>query len=118
MDKQSITERVLKDDTLVIHPGRLLDNNNAHVMAEAIASAQANGYKFIIIEMTGLEFLSSAGVGSILSNVETAREMGGDIVLCGVPGTILQVLEVCDLTDYLTIRPGEKEAAELCGIVT
>jgi stage II sporulation protein AA (anti-sigma F factor antagonist) len=116
VDEQQITRHVLTDEILVINPGRMLDNNNAHVMVETITSAQAKGYKFIIIDMSGLEFLSSAGVGSILGTVETSREMGGDVILCSLSGTILHVLEVLDLADFLTIRATEKEALTLCGI--
>lgn len=116
MDEQNITRHALKDDTLVINPGRMLDNYNAHEMVEIITSAQAKGYKFIIMDMPNLEFLSSAGVGSILGTVETSREMGGDIILCNVSGTILHVLEVLDLVEFLTIKSTKKEALTLCGI--
>lgn len=116
MDEQNITKRVLRDDTLVINPGQMLDNNNAHSMAGAIASAQASGYKFIIVNMANLQFLSSAGVGSILGNIETSREAGGDIILCNASETILHILGVLDLTDYLTIKSTEEEALTLCGV--
>jgi anti-anti-sigma factor len=115
VNKQNITSYVLKDDTLVLRPSTSLDNNNAHLMEKAISSAQAGGYKFIIIDMTDLEFLSSAGVGSILGSVVKSHEMQGDIILCNVKDNILRVLEVLDLADLLTIRPTEKEALALCG---
>jgi len=116
VDEQNITGHVLTDETLIVKPGKMLDNNNAHVMVETITSAQAKGYKFIIIDMAGLEFLSSAGVGSILGTVETSREIGGDIILCNVSDTILHVLKVLDLAGFLTIKSTEKEALTLCGI--
>ena len=58
--------------------------------------------------MEGLEFLSSAGVGSMLGTVEVSREMGGDIVLCGPSEKIVHILEVLDLCDYLTILSREQ----------
>jgi len=116
VDERNITRHTVRDDTLVINPGRMLDNNNAHEMVEAIALAQVKGYKFIIMDMSDLEFLSSAGVGSILGTVETSRKMGGDIILCNVSDTILHVLKVLDLADFLTIKATQKEALTLCGI--
>lgn len=115
MDEQNITRHALKHDTIIVKSGRMLDNNNAHLMVEAISSAQAEGYKFIIIGMADLEFLSSAGVGSILGTVEKSREMGGDVILCNVSDTILHVLKALDLADFLTIKATEKEALPLCG---
>ncbi len=115
MKEQSINQRPLKDDTLVISPGKTLDNNNAHEMVDVITTAQSRGYRFIIMDMSSLEFLSSAGVGSILGTVETSREAGGDIILCNVHKTIMHVLNVLDLADYLTVKSDEKEALAASG---
>lgn len=114
MKSGSITQTVLNDETLILNPGRVLDNNNAHEMVEAVTSAQAKGFKFIVVDMAELEFLSSAGVGSILGTVETSRDMQGDIILCNVSGTILHVLEVLDLADFLTIKSTMQDAAAIC----
>jgi anti-sigma B factor antagonist len=114
VEQGSIAQSLLNDDTLVLNPGRMLDNNNAHEMVDAVTSAQAKGFKFIIVDMAELEFLSSAGVGSILGTVETSRDMQGDIVLCNVSGPILHVLEVLDLADFLTIKSTMQAAAAIC----
>ena len=103
-----ITQRKLNEEILILNPGKVLDNNNAHEMADAISAAQTEDYKFILLDMGQLEFLSSAGVGSILGAVETSREKGGDIILSNVPEKILHVLKVLDLLDYLTIQTSEK----------
>ena len=99
-----ISTKKLGTDTIVLNPGKALDNTNAHEMTEAICGAQAEGFKNIIIAMDELEFLSSAGVGSMLGTVEASRDMGGDIVLCGLSEKIIHILDVLDLCDYLTIR--------------
>ena len=109
-----IDQRSVNDDTLVVTPHKTLDNNNAHEMVDIITSAQARGYRFIVMDMSQLEFLSSAGVGSILGTVEISREAGGDIILCGVPETIMHVLQVLDLSDYLTIKPDQQQALAVC----
>lgn len=116
MEKWQATQKVLSDDTVLLGPGRVLDNNNAHEMVEVISKAQESGYKYIIVDFGELEFLSSAGVGSILGTIEISREAGGDIVLCNVRPTIMHVLEVLDLADYLTVKAGAQEAAAACGV--
>lgn len=99
-----ISEKKLGTDTIILDPGKVLDNTNAHEMTEAICGAQGAGFKNIIVDMKELEFLSSAGVGSILGTVEVSRDMGGDIVLCGPSEKIVHILEVLDLCDYLTMK--------------
>ena len=115
MTEHQISQETLRDDILVINPGTSLDNTNAHEMVDIISTAQENGFKYIIIDMTDLQFISSAGVGSILGTVETSREAGGDIVMCNAADTILQIFEVLDLTSYLTIKTDNQEAAQFCG---
>ncbi|MBN1212022.1 MAG: STAS domain-containing protein [candidate division Zixibacteria bacterium] len=114
MGNKPISQKKLNDFTLVINPGSVLDNNNAHEMVEIITVAQDKGFKNIILDMTDLEFISSAGVGSILGTIETSREAGGDIILCNAAESILHVLEVLDLADYLTVKNNLEEAASLC----
>jgi anti-anti-sigma factor len=110
------SQRNIDKESVLIDVGKLLDNNNAHEMSEAISGAQAAGKKYIILDISDLGFISSAGVGSILGAVGKSREMGGDIILCGVSEKILHILEVLDLCDYLTITSDEHTAVELCGV--
>ncbi len=116
MEKWEATQKTLNDETVLLNPGRVLDNNNAHEMVDVITRAQDGGFKYIIVDLGDLEFLSSAGVGSILGTIEVSREAGGDIVLCNVRPTILHVLEVLDLADYLTVKVDAQEAAAVCGV--
>ena len=103
MSDHHLTHRCVNDDTCVIVAESTLDNNNAHEMHGAIGELLSKGYKHIVVDMSQLEFLASAGVGSIIGNVETAREAGGDIILCNVSKPVQRVLDVLDLGDYLTV---------------
>jgi anti-anti-sigma factor len=105
-----ISEKTIDKNIIVINPGKVLDNNNAQEMTDTLSTAQNKGYRYIILDMRELEFLSSAGVGSLLGAVGISREGGGDIVLCNAPGKILHILEVLDLHDYFTIKSNEEEA--------
>lgn len=107
-----ISEKRLGTETIVLRPGKALDNTNANEMTEAICGAQAEGFKNIIVDMEELEFLSSAGVGSILGTVEISRDMGGDIVLSGASEKIVHILEVLDLCDYLTTKSRDEVARQ------
>ena len=111
-----INHKKISGEIMSLDAGKTLDNNNAHLMVDAITDAQAAGFNFIIIDMSDLEFISSAGVGSILGTVEESREKGGDIILCHVSPTIMHILKVLDLADYLTIKTDRAAAMELSGL--
>jgi len=110
------SQRNIDEESVLIDVGELLDNNNAHEMTEVIGAVQEAGKKYIILDMSDLRFISSAGVGSILGAVGNSRGMGGDIILCSLSEKILHILEILDLCDYLTITSDEHTATELCAV--
>ena len=110
MTTDNLSVQTVDEDSILIKTGQALDNSNAHLMVDAITSAQAGGVKNIIVDMEVFEFLSSAGVGAILGTIETSREAGGDIILRNVSPNIRHVLDVLDLTDFLTITETPEQA--------
>jgi anti-anti-sigma factor len=108
------SQKKLDENSVVIYPQNALDNSNAREMGEAIEKAQSAGHKYVILNLSGLDFISSAGVGSILGSVQSAREMGGDIILCDVSERIRHTFEILDLCEYLTIATDEQSATQLC----
>lgn len=109
-----ITRKNIDDNRVIIDPGKLVDNNNAHELVSVLLDLKEQGYKNIIINMARLDFLSSAGVGSIIGTLESFREAGGDIILCNVSEKILHILKILDLEDYLTITENEELAVKQC----
>ncbi len=114
MTAHIINRSRLNDDTMIIEVGRLLDNENADVLSSMLTEIRSSGYCRVIIDMKSLDFISSAGVGSILGSVEMFREAKGDIILCNARENIIHVFEILDIKDYLTIRQTDAEARQLC----
>lgn len=107
-----IPYQTINDQTALIKAERELDNDNAHEMVETITELQNNDFKFILLDFSDLEFLSSAGVGSILGTIEISREMGGDIIICNASGKIMHILELLDLLEYFTMKQTIDEAVK------
>jgi len=114
MGTDEIKKETINDHTVLINPGKVIDNNNAHEMIDIISEAQGNGYNYIILDMSDMEFISSAGVGSILGTIETSREAGGDIIICNASENIIHIFDVLDLTDYLTVEKDRERALAVC----
>jgi anti-anti-sigma factor len=106
----------VNESCVTLRPEGVLDNNNAHEMSEAILKAQSEDRKYIILDLSALEFISSAGVGSILGSVGSSRAVGGDIVICNVSDKIRHIFEILDLCDFLTMVPDEAAAREICPV--
>jgi len=114
MNEVLFEKRKESSETLILLPGEIIDNSNVQVLTDELESAYSQGYRCVIVNMSRLEFLSSAGVGVIFSYVRKFREMKGDIVLCNVSVDILYVLNELDVSDYLTISATEETATSEC----
>jgi anti-anti-sigma factor len=111
-----ISRKEVDGNCIVLRPEKALDNSNAHEMTEEILRAQSEGHRYVILNLEALEFISSAGVGSILGSVGSSRTAGGDIILCNAPDKIRHVFEILDLCEFLTIVDDEAAARALCPV--
>jgi anti-sigma B factor antagonist len=109
-----ISSKRIDETVVVIYPANVLDNNNAHEMKDAISRAKSGGCKHIILNLSGLEFISSAGVGAIISSVQSSREAGGDTIICSASNKILHIFKILGVCDFLTIAENEEAARDLC----
>jgi anti-anti-sigma factor len=99
-----------EDDTRIIASGPTLDNSNAEEFSSLLMDLYSSDIRHVIVDMTSLEFLSSAGIGAIVGTVELFRERNGDIVLSSVSDKIMKILQVLSLSNYLTICTSTDEA--------
>lgn len=116
MTDRTFEVKTVTDDCRVIEVGSVLDNSNADVFSSIIMELYSSDIKNVLVDMSETEFLSSAGIGSILGTVELFRERGGDIMLTNVSDKVLHILGVLDLADYLTICGTNEEARAKCGM--
>lgn len=69
------------------------------------------GQKFIIINLAGVEWISSTGIGILIRGYKSVRESGGDFVLVRAGERTAQVFNVLRLDRIFTVLPDEDAAA-------
>jgi len=65
--------------------------------------------KKIMVDLSGLEYISSAGLGVFVSHLEDIQS-GINLVLFGLSESVLQVFELLGLPQLIQITPTEEEA--------
>lgn len=70
---------------------------------EAVVSGELGGVTELILDLTDLEYISSAGLRVILS-AQKLMSRQGSMELCGVNELVMEVFEVTGFADILTIR--------------
>lgn len=92
---------------LAVH-GRM-DAESAHEFEEKCRQWMQAGTTRLIADLSGLAYISSLGLRSVLSVAQELKAKGGSLVLCGVQGLVRQVFE---MTRLLDLFPEFKSAEE------
>ncbi len=64
----------------------------------------------VIVNLLGITFMDSSGIGWMLKCQKRAREAGGRVVFCSLPPAILDVVKVMRLDQVLKIAENEVAA--------
>lgn len=69
----------------------------ASELSEKIAGLVAGGVQCIIVDCSQLEIISSLGLSSLLMLHTRIKRVGGEVRLCGLKGSIMQVIHMTKL---------------------
>ena len=107
-----ITTKEFNHIEVITIKGRV-DSVEAPRLAQALEEAANSGKYKIVIDMSQLEYMSSAGfraLGDVQRNCK--RHPGGEVVLAQVPDLIHEALELVGFTEYFHIFDSVSSALE------
>jgi anti-anti-sigma factor len=98
-----IVVREYKDAVLITITERI-DGSTAPEVEKVIESLQYRGRYKLVVDMSELAYISSAGYRVLLSAQRNSKRFDrGEVILAGVPEQIRQSLDVSGFTDYFKI---------------
>ena len=71
-----------------------------------------SGKTAILIDFTGVAYISSLVIGTLMSGLKNTRAKGGTMKLCCLSEKIRQALEITQLTKILEIYQSQEEALQ------
>ena len=95
-------EKKINNDALTLIVSGRLDTQTAPELEKEIDSS-LSGVAELIIDMTNLEYVSSAGLRVILK-AQKAMNAQGSMKLTGVNDSIMEVFDITGFLDILTIE--------------
>lgn len=69
----------------------------------------------LVLDLEGVEYIDSAGLGEIVRAMKRAREVGGDLRLWGLREDVLRIFEITGLNKAFAIYPTREEAVASWG---
>ncbi|MGV3630964.1 MAG: STAS domain-containing protein [Bacteroidota bacterium] len=76
-----------------------------HTLDEELAKQQ----KAFLYDVSKLEYITSSGLNFFIRSLTRIRNVGGNIILCGVQGNVEKLLKISKLNEIFTICPTVQE---------
>jgi anti-sigma B factor antagonist len=100
-----ITTKQFKHCDLLAVKGRI-DSATSPKLSEALDAIAAEGRYKIVLDMTALEYMSSAGFRALIAAQRNCKRYNrGEVVLANVPGNIHSALELAGFTSLFRVFP-------------
>lgn len=87
-----------------------LDFASAPTARDQFAAAIADGQRKLIVELNKVEFVDSAGLGSLIGGMRRARQAGGDLRIANPNEQVRTLLSLTSLDQVLKVHPTVEEA--------
>lgn len=105
-----IKSKEFKHCHLVSVTGRV-DSSSAPQFGKVLEGLNGKGVYKLVIDMEGLEYMSSAGFRALLSAQRNCKRYNrGEVILASVPARIHEALELAGFTELFKTYPEPLEA--------
>ena len=88
--------------SVVAVSGRL-DAGTAQEFEHNCAQLIDNGGRRFVLDLSALEYVSSAGLRSVLTIAKKLKVAGGSLVLCGLSGFVRDVFAIAGFDNFLSV---------------
>lgn len=91
------------DDVTIVAPRGEIDLSCAPALRNHIGIAQARKPRKLIIDLTGVPYMDSSGVATLLEAMQACRRAGGKFILCSLQDRVRSIIEITRLDTVFTI---------------
>lgn len=103
-------DRFELEDHAVLAVSGDVDMHTAPALRQQIAELVAAGNNRVLVDMSGVDFLDSTGLGALLGGLKEIRGGDGRLALVGVNDRVMKVFTITALDTVFDIYP-TREAA-------
>lgn len=101
------------NDAMVVEVTGRMDATSASLFEAHCDDVIAKGFTKLVLDFEDLEYLSSAGLRSILSLLKKVKPLGGKIVISGAKGTAKEIFDISGFTSMFPMADDLEKAAKL-----
>lgn len=105
-----IAERTVNDVTILDLKGKMTLGEGDELLKDKINSLLAAGRKHLLLNLEGVPYIDSAGLGEIVRTYTTVSRQGGSLKLLNLTKRIEDLLSITKLLTVFETHDSEAEA--------
>lgn len=99
-----------REDAIVLAPRPGVDSSTAKQFEETLLAAIESGPGKVIIDFNDLDYISSAGLRTIIIGAKAAKSKGGKLILCSMRSHIRTVFDTSGFAKLVPIVLAREDA--------
>lgn len=111
----TVKTRKVGNVTIVDLHGKITLGENTGILRDELRSLLAQGNKNIVLNMAGVSYVDSAGLGELVGAYTTATNQGGAVKLLHMQGKMKDLMQVTKLHTIFPAFEDEQKAVESFG---
>jgi anti-sigma B factor antagonist len=107
-----INHREVDHVTILDLAGRIVLGNETETLRTAVRDLIAKDKKKIILNLAGVDYIDSSGVGELVASFTAVRNSGGELKLLNLTQKVQDVLNVTKLYTVFDVKDDEFKAVK------
>ena len=99
-----------RDGVTILAPSGRIDTTTSGAVEQAVKHAVDMGARLLVIDFSGTEYISSAGLRVLMLAAKQARAQNGYLAVAAVQPLVQEILEISKFTLVLRVLPSVREA--------
>jgi len=87
-----------------------VDSTTAPDLEAALKKLVEGDKSHLVLDLSGVDYMSSAGLRAMVATLKAAKRVGGDLRLASPSPRVEEVLHLAGLSSIFTIHPSREEA--------
>jgi len=96
---------------VIVAPVGRIDSTTSPALDSHLVSLAKNGEHRVVIDLSGVDYISSAGLRVMLSLAKRTKESKGKLALAGLGDSVRQVFELAGFLPLFLVEPTAEAAA-------
>jgi stage II sporulation protein AA (anti-sigma F factor antagonist) len=99
-----------RDGIIIVAPAGRIDSTTSPAVEDALRKSVDGGARTIVVDLTNVDYISSAGLRVFLVLAKRMRDLQGRLVLCSLRGPVRQVFQLAGFLPLFQIEASQDAA--------